>query len=164
MLSNIANHLIVDEAPQKSDVIIVISGDSKNRLVHGAQLYKSGFADKVILSGFGMSIIPRITMLGIPESSILLEEKARTTFLNAKYSLKIVRENKFKSAILVTSPYHTFRASLIFGRFFRGIDLTICAVPHDSAMTENWWKYGSSFRVIVSEYLKLLFHYLFEWQ
>jgi len=103
-------------------------------------------------------------MLGIPESSILLEDKARTTFLNAKYSLKIVRDHKYKSAILVTSPYHTFRSKLIFSQFFRGIDLTICPVPYDPAMTKNWWEYSSCFRVVVSEYLKLLFHYLFEWQ
>jgi len=158
-----ANFLIVNEVPQKSDVIIVISGDSANRLTYGAKLFQAGYADKVILSGFGKDEIQWFVSLGIPEGSILLENQARTTFENAKYSFKIVQDQGYKSAILVTSPYHTRRCSMIFNQFFKGINLKICPIPYEPAMTHNWWKDTYSARIIISEYLKMVWYYLFQW-
>ena len=155
------NFLIVNEEPQKADVIIVLSGGSE-RLPYGARLYQSGYADKVLISGESARI-PRLpSSMGIPESSLLLEGQSTTTFENAKYSLKIVQAHGYKSAIVVTSPYHTRRASIIFAQVFKGIKLTICPVPYDPAMTSNWWKDSGSARFVISEYLKLGWHYLFD--
>ena len=157
------NFLIVDEVPQKSDVIIVLGGDAANRVAYGAKLYQSGYADKVLLSGHERAMIQQALSLGIPESAILMEDRSLTTFLNAKYSLKIVQQQGYKSAIVVTSQYHTLRTSIIFAQCFKGIDLTICPVPYDLAMTHHWWKDSFSTQFVISEYLKLFWHYLFEW-
>jgi uncharacterized SAM-binding protein YcdF (DUF218 family) len=100
---------------------------------------------------------------GIPESSILLEDRSLSTFENAKYSLKIVEDQGYKSAIVVTSPYHTRRASIIFAQFFKEIHLIICPVPYDPAITHGWWENIYSIQFIISEYEKLAWHYLFEW-
>ena len=161
ILIAIGNFLIVNEVPQKSDVIIVLGGDAANRVGYGAKLYQSGYADKVLLSGKDMN--QQALSLGISESAILLEDQSMTTFENAQYSLKIVQDQGYKSAIVVTSPYHTRRASIIFTQFFKEIDLTICPVPYDAAMTNNWWKNDYSTQFVISEYLKLVWHYLFEW-
>jgi uncharacterized SAM-binding protein YcdF (DUF218 family) len=166
ILTSIGNFLIVNEQPQKADVIIVL-GDGFDRVARGAELYQSGYADKVLLSG-GNTNTNRIMKeqalsLGVPKSAILQEDQSRTTFENAKYSLKIVQAQGFKSAIVVTSPYHTRRSSIIFAQFFKGINLTMCSVPFDPAMTQNWWKDSYSTRFVFSEYLKLMWHYLFEW-
>ena len=65
-----------------------------------------------------------------PESAILVENKSKTTFETAEYSLKIVQNQGYKSVIVVTSQYHKRRASIIFTHFFKGINLTICPVPY----------------------------------
>jgi len=156
--------LIVNEAPQKSDVIIVLSGDSGARLAYGVELYQEGYADKLLLSGSMNMQMNYPTPEGIPKSSFLLETQSRTTFENAKYSLKLLQERGYKSAIVVTSPYHTRRASIIFAQVFKGIDITICAVPNDPSMTHNWWKDSNSRQFVISEYFKLVWHYLFEWR
>lgn len=164
IINDVGNFLIVNEMPQKSDVIIVLAGDSGERLNYGVALYQQGFADNLLLSG-GMSYVQMVPQLlqGIPESDILREDKSRTTFENAKYSLKIIQARGYRSAIVVTSPYHTRRASIIFSQVFKGIDVTICPVPYDAGMTHNWWQSGGSTQFVVSEYLKLVWHYLFEW-
>ena len=162
ILTSVGNFLIVNEAPQKSDVIIVLGGDAANRVPYGAELFKLGYADKVLLSGHAM-IGPALSS-GIPLSAILMEDQSQTTFENGKYSLKIVKEQGYKSAIVVTSPYHTRRSSIIFAQLFKGIDLTICPVPYDPTMTHNWWKDSNSRQFVISEYLKLVWHYLFEWR
>ena len=148
--------LVVNEAPKPADVIIVLAGDSRVRVEHGVRLYQAGYANKILFAGGSHS--PQITdaqimerqalSLGVPQDDILLEEKSMSTYENAKYSLEIMQANKFKSAILVTSPHHTKRASIIFGRFFKGIDLTTCSVPYNSSDIGKWWTDSDKFNVV----------------
>lgn len=163
ILMSMGNYLIIDEVPQKSDIIIVLGGDVIKRVTHGAKLYQSGYADKVLLSGGGRYMMKQALFQGIPESSIFMEKQSRTTFENAKYSLEILQNQGFKSAIVVTSPYHTRRVRIIFTRLFKGIHLTICAAPYNPTKTDKWWKDRFSTQFVISEYEKLLWHYLFEW-
>ena len=156
------NFLIVNEEPKPADVIIVLSG-GEDRVEHGVALYQQDYADKILFTGVGSrSMYRQALSLGITEDDILLEERSRTTFENAKYSIEIMRAQGFQSAIIVTSPTHTRRASIIFTQFFEGVDLTICSVPYDSSIAGKWWKDRSTATAVITEYLKLVFHYLLE--
>jgi uncharacterized SAM-binding protein YcdF (DUF218 family) len=168
LFSAIGNFLIVNEEPKPVDVIIVLSGGSGERVAYGVQLYHSGYADMILLTGgpegddiTGAEIMQEQALsLGVPKDHILLEEESTSTYGNAKYTLEIMEAKNFESAILVTSPYHTRRASIIFDRFFKNIDLTICSVPYDSSHTGKWWQNRHTVKIIVSEYLKLIYYYL----
>ena len=130
---------------------------------HGVSLYQRGYANKILFTGGGSQMMKgQALSLGITEDHILLEEKSRTTFENAKYSIEIMRTQGFQSAIMVTSPLHTRRASIIFTQFFKGVDLTICSVPYDLSIAGKWWKDRNTAKAVITEYLKLLWHYLFE--
>jgi vancomycin permeability regulator SanA len=52
--------------------------------------------------------------LGVAEVDIILEEQANTTIGNAVYCKKILADNSFESAIVVTSPHHLRRSKYIF--------------------------------------------------
>jgi uncharacterized SAM-binding protein YcdF (DUF218 family) len=168
ILTSLGNFLIISEEPQKVDVIIVLSG-GLDRIPYGVKLYQSGYANKILLSGgnkYANRNMKQLTLsLGVPESSILQEDQSRTTYENAKYSLKIVQAQGYKSVIVVTDPYHTRRSSIIFNQVFKGkgIDVTMCSVPYNPAMTYEWWEDRYSTVWVISEYLKLVWHYLFEW-
>lgn len=156
------NLLIVNEEPKPVDVIIVLSG-GEDRVEHGVRLYQQGYANKILFTGGGSQKMKEQAMsLGIKEDQILLEGKSRTTFENAKYSIEIIRAQGFQSAIIVTSPTHTRRANIIFSQFFKGVDLTICSVPYDLSIADKWWKDRNTAEVVITEYLKLIWHYLFE--
>ena len=158
-----AEFLIVNETPKKADVIIVLSGDFGERVAYGAKLYLAGYANKLLLSGHQSGLKEQALAAGVPENDIIVEYRSLTTFQNGKYSLKIVKEQGFKSVIVVTSPYHTRRSGIIFRQLFKGIDVTICSVPYDQQMTRTWQDNIESRQFVISEYLKLVFHYLFEW-
>lgn len=49
IVKSAGNFLVVDEKPEKSDVIIVLSG-GEGRLEKGVALYKAGFAPFLLLS------------------------------------------------------------------------------------------------------------------
>lgn len=156
--------MVVNQDPKSADVIIVLSSGS-DRVEHGVMLYKSGYSDKIILTG-GSSETKRMSLqaqdLGVSADDILIEDKSLTTFDNARYSLGIMKAQGFKSAIVVTSPYHTRRSEIIFSHFFRGLDFTMCSIPYDTSIYSNWWKYSQTKKEVISEYLKLLFYYLFQ--
>jgi len=156
------NYLTVKEEPKSADVIIVLTGGI-DRVTYGVKLYQLGYAHKVLFAGGSarkMSI--QAQTLGLPSDAVLLEVESYSTYTNAKYSLEVMRSQGFKSAIVVSSPWHTRRVSLIFHKFFRGLDLTVAGVPYDSSLSNNWWKDSNLAYDVVTEYLKLVWHYLFE--
>ena len=161
-LEKMWDFLVVDEEPKPADVIIVISG-SEDRVPYGVELYQLGYADTLLLSGGSAQNLKKQALsLGVPEDHILLESKSNTTFGNAKYSSEIVRDQGFTSAILVTSPFHTRRAGMFFKQFFEGVDLTVCSVPYDPSLANSWWKDERISTYVVAEYMKFVWHYLFE--
>lgn len=161
ILPGIWNFLIVDEAPKPSDVIIVLSGD-EGRFEYGLELYQADYAEYILFAGGAAQSMGRLAVAaGIDAAHILLDRKSNSTFENAQNSLEIMQANKLGTAIIVTSKYHTKRTSLIFSRFIPRSDLTICAVP-DGSTPENWWKNRRTATLVVLEYFKLVWHFLFE--
>jgi uncharacterized SAM-binding protein YcdF (DUF218 family) len=118
-----------------ADVIIVlgcpsyegnIAGDTFSACVqararHAARLYHSGLAPNIIPTG-GLTGPPPseagamaqvMEGEGVPASAIVLEEQARDTVGNIRYSRAIMRERGWRTAILVTEPHHIQRAAYI---------------------------------------------------
>jgi uncharacterized SAM-binding protein YcdF (DUF218 family) len=168
-LTLIAKSLIINETPAKSDIIIVPSGNDQNlRIDYAAELYKKGFAKKILLSGTlsleketGVNLGKVYTVsLGVPENDILLENKSISTYENALFSKEIVKKRGYKSVLLVTYPLHTRRSRYVFKKIFpRGIIIiTVCDMR--SFDLNQWWKKEDLARSVVYEYLGFLW-YLF---
>ncbi|SDI93853.1 YdcF family protein [Alteribacillus bidgolensis] len=104
--SIIVDHLFYEDTPKPSDVIIVLSGNS-DRMEKGAELYRDGYAETVLLTNGASSNINEhiATEHGIDRADILIEERADSTYENALFSRDIVTEEGFDSAIVVTSNY-----------------------------------------------------------
>lgn len=162
LLQNFWNFLVVNERPHPADVIIVLSGDT-GRIEQGVMLYQDGYASKIIIAGDASRELERQALyLGVPERNILVDVNSTTTFGNAYYSAQIMRDQGFKSAIVVTSAYHTRRSTIIFSQFFRGLKFTVCASPYDSSISTSWWKNRRIEAYVVSEYIKMGYLFVVE--
>src|SRR5699024_5583008 len=150
------NHNKTD-SPKKADVIIMLGGDG-GRLEKAAELYHNGYADYVMISPEIESIRSQSTEyaieLGIPESAIIEEDKATSTYTNATETLKLMEEYNFDSALVVTSDYHLKRSKMIYDRDNHGqYELTYIAAL--SANVEKWSERPSAKRIWFSEFYKL---------
>ena len=145
--------LVVKDNLEKSDVIIVLGTDSKGeREAWAAKLYEKGLAKRIIMCGYEVGwqastaeIMKRHAVhLGVPEQAIILDYgwNNNGTWDNAINSLKIVKENNFKSAIVVTSNYHTRRSRFAFKKVFRdsNVRILISPCPGGSFSPGEWWK------------------------
>ena len=96
------------------------------RLRHAADLYRSGLAPKIILTG---GLDPRNTVTdaeaarrwlareGIPAEDIYMEEKSRYTHENFVYAGEIMEREGLRDALVVSDPLHMKRAMLCAADF-----------------------------------------------
>jgi uncharacterized SAM-binding protein YcdF (DUF218 family) len=76
-------------------------------IVSGGKVYKNTSSEAEIAKRF-------LVDLGVEEGRIVIEENARDTYENAKYSKEICMRNNYKKPILITSAFHMKRAVLSF--------------------------------------------------
>ncbi|MBV8720287.1 MAG: YdcF family protein [Chloroflexi bacterium] len=155
-------------APQKSDAIVVISGDEQMaRFAEGLNLYEQGFGKYLVFSGAaydnGTSNADVMRDLavqrGIPQSAILEEPQGEDTWGNAIYTRQVLEEHGLQSAILVTSPYHLRRAQVTFDAAYTGsgISLVVHAAPDSQWRKLSWWQQAETRRLTFTELQKLAY-------
>lgn len=145
----IGHALATSDPLQQADVIVAPSGDAGPRTQTAVDLWKQGYAPLLLFSGASLDpnsapsaeLMKRDAVrLGVPADAILIEPNATTTEENARLVAELMRERRLHTAILVTSPYHQRRASILFSRAFAA-DLTFRNHPADDPDwdADRWW-------------------------
>jgi len=165
--------LIAADPLEKADAVAVLSGGGNVRLEEGARLYEDGYAQYIILTetgatlsdGSAYNMVLKLELMdrGIPNGAILETEKhAQTTIEEAQALRKLLVEKNFKTCIIVTDPYHTFRTRQIFKTAFQSRDIRIIVRPargHWYRAT-TWYLSSRGWKTTLLEYAKLLNFYL----
>jgi uncharacterized SAM-binding protein YcdF (DUF218 family) len=152
----------------KSDAIVAISGgDTTARTTEAVQLYKEGWAPHIIFSGAaldqtGPSNAEAMAELaeadGVPKTAIELEQSSTDTEENADDVARIVQNDGYHQIILVTSPYHQRRASILF---HRAMGSSVKVLNHSSIdpawRRSHWWATSYSTDLTLSELQKTLY-------
>ncbi|HVU28448.1 MAG TPA: YdcF family protein [Verrucomicrobiae bacterium] len=146
--------LCVDSGSVKADVIVVLGGGSRERPERAAELFKQQVAPRIIISGFGDAEINRHALidLGVPANAIEVENQSRTTEENARFTIKILRAEKLRRVVIVTSWYHSRRALATFRRF--APEIKFYSRPSYFAFQRADWSRNFAKRIYL-EYLKL---------
>ena len=143
---------IVDETPQVSDVIVILSDDNygADRAARAAQLFKSGMAPRVLASGrllrpyAGIAELMErdLKALGVPANAIVpVTHRATNTREEAIADAQAIAAHGWKKVLLVTSNYHTRRANYIFERALpAGTELRVVSAPDSEYDPNNWWR------------------------
>jgi uncharacterized SAM-binding protein YcdF (DUF218 family) len=110
--------LTVDSGPVEADALVVLGG-KPDRAVRAVELFKQGEAPEILVSGKDdcVSNEKLLRKEGVPEKVITLECNSRTTRENAEFSIAILRAQHIKSAVIVTSWYHSRRALACFEHY-----------------------------------------------
>ena len=124
-------------SPRSSNAEHLEFGDSAERLVAAARLYRAGIAPKVLFTGGSGDIADQkkkeapyaaaaLKLLGVPEGALILEGESRNTFENAILSKPLLAAAGAKRIVLVTSAWHMRRSAAIFRK--AGYDFASYAV------------------------------------
>jgi len=166
----IAKFLVINESPKISDIIIIPSGtDDGDRIRHGVNLYKKGFASKILLSGSSylwnetkIDLMKIYTMkLGVPEDAIIVDHDSGSTVGNALAAKEVVLKRGFRSVLIVTSPTHTRRIKMVFQKIFpKDIRIAVSSASLNFDIN-RWWEIQAIRREVFYEYFVFLYYVLF---
>ena len=131
-LSIYLSFFFYDQPLHEADAIAVFSG-SNARVKAGYELANKGLASYLITSPASdkQLIQYKRKYHSSPTIRIILEDRARTTFENALYVSKIIRQRQLKNIILVTHSNHMPRSYLLLRlmTLFSGIEIQTYKVP-----------------------------------
>lgn len=165
-MPSLCSWLNVGQPPSKADFIVYLGGDEDLRPARAAQLYRDGYASRVIASGYYLYVPQGIRVLqdgGVPLESILINEHATTTWDESQQVLDILRKEGAKSVLIVTSAFHTRRASATFETNQNDQRIMLTFVSSDLVdQCGNWWNTPQAKLELQYEYPRIIF-YLFRY-
>lgn len=170
-LDNLYDYLSEEDKPEKSDIVFVFGSKSTLRTEKAIELYKSGLAPKLLISGkgpiyeSGEGMYEAETMKnfaiadGLPVESILIEKNSISIPDNVKSSLNYLDSIGlgFSSLILVNSPFAQRRGWAHFKKYLPD-SMKIYRVNSgvgEKYSKDAWFKSEEGIKVIINEYIKM---------
>jgi uncharacterized SAM-binding protein YcdF (DUF218 family) len=165
---------------RNADYIVPLAGDA-DRLVYAAQLYKQGLAPKLLIDNdlvIGPSrsqklrtelgypwIDPRelrtrlLKFLNVPDDAIATFGEDYISTSDEADALKKFLGDHAATVIVVTSPYHTRRAKMIFERTIPRSHFVVVSTP-EGRLHEPWWSDQQSANQTILEMAKIFYFWL----
>jgi uncharacterized SAM-binding protein YcdF (DUF218 family) len=150
-----------DTQQAQFDVILVLGNPAKSdgsigpiarsRVLEAIRQYRAGVAPHLLMSGGAVKnhFVEAQVMLqfalsqGIPASALLAEGQSQNTIQNAYYSYKIMQTHDWSSVLVVSSPSHLRRASLIFSHYPLAWRMHAAPWPPDYPFWKRVWVWTS---------------------
>jgi uncharacterized SAM-binding protein YcdF (DUF218 family) len=162
--------LVVNEPLAAADMIFVADGGTPQRELEGAALYLEGWAPRVALT------LPRdplpedvrrlageptaqetasrvLRRRGVPETAIVrLDRVVDNTRQELEADADYARAHGFRRVIIVSSPYHTRRIRLTWGRRFEAeTPAVVRATRYEPVDPARWWRSRRSLEAVAHE-------------
>ena len=164
LLTLAARGLIRTDALQPGDVVVALSGDPRCwREREAAELYRRGLARKIIVGGVsyawgiqtGAAARRYLLSLGVPEADVLVVNDAWNTRVEAAGIVALMKGQGWRSAIIVTDPFHSRRAMHTIERAAPELKFYSALIPPERAMwhPERWWTRRSDGWLTVREFI-----------
>ena len=159
---------IVDEEPVSADAIVILGDDNYNadRAARAAQLYKAGWAPRVVASGRYLRPYASVAELeehdvtdrGVPKAAVVrFAHHAENTKDEAAELAQLISMRGWKRILLVTSNYHTRRSQFLAEREFpEGTILRVVAAPDSDYDPHDWWRTRGGLRIFGHECLGMV--------
>ena len=147
--------LCVENAPSRADAIVVLGGDPVFRPARAVELFQQQFAPKVVISGDGdCDEVSRALAVGnVSSNAIVLECRSGSTKENAEFTVRLLRQQGARGAILVTSWFHSRRALQCFRHC--APEMQFVSLPTIADRPKSHWPNPYDRARVQAEYLKL---------
>ena|ERR1700688_719596 len=161
-----AGSFLVVDAPQPSDVILVLAGETFHRPERALQLLEQGFGGRILLDVPVQTKIYEYTQIQLAENYIRdLPQKAAmsvcpiqglSTRDEAKDVQTCLAHGDNTRVLIVTSDFHTRRALSIFRRVVPGYPYAVAASRDDQQFGVRWWTHRQWAKTFIDEWLRLI--------
>jgi uncharacterized SAM-binding protein YcdF (DUF218 family) len=158
--------------------MFVLAGTRMERALEAADLYRAGYAPVLLLSPgreeaaetivrsrgihFAREAEPlreALIAMGIPAAAVVIGDgSVDNTAQEAAMLRSIAGQRGWRTAIVVTSKYHTRRTGFAMRRALAGtgVRVMVRASRYDLADPARWWRDRSNARFVLEEWQKLV--------
>jgi len=160
-----SGRFLVVNQPRKSDVIVVLAGETDRRPARGLELLAQGYASRLILNvpadakiyQWNQAEIARKYVEGLPQASSITvcPIYGHNTRDEAQDVSRCLQGAGGRKVLLVTSDFHTRRALSTFNRVLPG-DYSVAAVFDAREFGVQWWRHREWAKMNFDEWLKLI--------
>jgi hypothetical protein len=162
-----AGRILMVNAPQKSDLIVVLAGETDRRPALALDLLRQGYAPRILLDVPASAKIYDSTLTQIAAdyvrklpvaSQIALCPIAGLSTRDESHDVAtcLTAEHGATRILLVTSDYHTRRALSILRHEIRGRYFSVAAAHDDSQFGIRWWTHRQWAKICLDEWLRLI--------
>jgi DUF218 domain len=164
-LASQAAHFLVVDAPEKSDAMVVLAGETSIRPARALELLRQGVAPHVFLNAETRDLIYDQRLIDIAQNYVnTLNETARvsvcpvvgfSTLAEADDSDRCLRSLNAHRVLIVTSDFHTRRALMIFRHRLPGYHFSVAAARGPGSFGDAWWTNREWAKITFDEWLKM---------
>lgn len=160
-----AGDFLVVDAPLRSDVILVLAGETERRPQRALQLLAQGYGRRVLLDVPTNATIYEFTEIQLAQNYIHDLPQAASISIcpidglstkdESKDAEKCLAREGGKSVLIVTSDFHTRRALSIFRREVGGHKYSVAAARDEAQFGVRWWTHRQWAKTFLDEWLRL---------
>jgi hypothetical protein len=161
-----AGRLLVVDAPQPSDVILVLAGETDRRPARALQLLDQGYGRRVVIDVPAQPKIYEFTQVQLAEEYIqhipqsasvrICPIKGLSTREESHDVERCLAGEVGAQVLIVTSDYHTRRALSIFRHEIHGKFFSVAAARDDIQFGTRWWIKRQWAKTCLDEWLRLV--------
>jgi uncharacterized SAM-binding protein YcdF (DUF218 family) len=161
-----AGRVLVVDAPERSDVIVVLAGETDRRPARALELLRQGYGRRVVmdvpatarvfdstevaLAGQWVQHLPQAAAIAIcPTRGLSTQDEAHDVE-------KCLAREEGSRILLVTSDFHTRRAGSVFRHEIREKSFATAAAYDETQFGTRWWTHRQWAKTLVDEWLRLL--------
>jgi hypothetical protein len=160
-----AGKLLVIDAPEPSDVVVVLAGETDRRPARALQLMEQGYGSRELLDvpatariyKFAQSELAQRYIQDLPGKSIgICMIEGLSTRDEARDVGKCLAHENGRRVLIVTSEFHTRRALSVFRREVSGKTFSVAAARDANQFGTKWWSERQWAKTCVDEWLRFL--------
>ncbi len=150
MLDASAASLVREDAISRADVVVALSGDARGlRERRAVDLFRAGMAGELVVSGrvyrdgvdSAEAAREFVVSAGVPPGNVFELRGATNTRQEADLLARLMAAKRWRSAIVVTAPYHSRRALFTCERAAPAVRFVSSPVPARAPewRPSRWW-------------------------
>jgi len=161
-----AGSFLVIDAPVRSDVILVLAGETEQRPKRALELLGQHYGKRIILDVPANVTIYEFTQIQIaqryvkdlplPELVSICPIEGLSTKDESKDAEKCLQREGAKSVLIVTSDFHTRRALDIYRHELPDYRFSIAAAHNAEGFGTKWWTHRQWAKTFFDEWIRLL--------
>lgn len=159
-----AGKMLVVNDPERSDVIVVLAGETELRPALGLELLRQGYGRRLLIDVPGATKIYGLSQVELAEkyvqslpegASIAICPIAGLSTKDESHDVAhcLAREGGVR-ILLVTSAFHTRRALSIFRHELQDKTFSVASVRDEREFGTHWWRHREWAKTCLEEWLK----------